>query len=150
MKVRNVFKESITNLGLQDKEGKQAVNRAVPTFGEQLGKVQSDLVHQKLESLFNEIDKQGKKLAETLNLKDLKKYKDLIQKFLDYAVNKMYHLKEQSGWDRRGRHKIYTMVVTVNKELEKLTNMLLSDQQDKIAILAKIDEIRGLLIDIYS
>ncbi len=150
MKVRNVSKQNVAGLGFHDKEGKQAINRAGPSFGEQLGRVQGEMVHQKLESLFNDIEKQGKKLAETLNLKDLKKYRDLIQKFLDYAVNKMYHLREQSGWDRRGRHKIYTMVETVNKELEELTNLLLSEQKDKIAILAKIDEIRGLLIDIYS
>lgn len=150
MKIRNVSKDNISSLSPLEREGKISPGQLAQTFGEQLHKVQSDLVHQKLEGLFADIQRQGGALAESLNLKDLMKYKELIQKFLDYAVNKMYHLKEQSGWDRRGRHKVYTLVETVNKELEDLTKMLMSEQKDKISILAKVDEIRGLLVDIYS
>ena len=147
MKIRKAAKENVASPGVS--EGRQSVNRVQPTFGDQLHRIQSDLIHEKLESLFNDIDEQGKILRESLNLKDLKKYKNLIQKFLDYAVNKMYRLKEQAGWDRKGRHKIYTLVETVNKGLEELTTMLMSEQKDQIAILAKVDEIRGLLIDVY-
>lgn len=150
MKIRNVSKNSMASLGIADKDGKHPSGHVQQAFGDQLHRVQTDIVQQKLESLFSDIEKQGRQLAETLNIRDLKKYKDMIQKFLDYAVNKMYHLKEQAGWDRRGRRKIYTIVETVNSELENLTGMLLSEQKDQIAVLAKVDEIRGLLIDIYS
>lgn len=148
MRIRNLSED--IKPGIPDKEGRISQNRIQQSFGDQLTKVQSEMAQQELESLFNDIEKQGKILGETLNIKDLRKYKDLIQKFLDYAVNKMYSLKEQSGWDRRGRHKIYTMVETVNKGLENLTEMLLSQQKDQISILAKVDEIRGILFDIYS
>ncbi len=130
--------------------GNRVIQRTDNSFGEQLQKVQNDMIHQQLQSLLGDIEKQGKVLGQSQNIKDLKKYKGLIQKFLDYAVNKMYSLKEQTGWDRRGRHKIYTMIETVNKELESLTGMIISGQQDKISLLAKLDEIRGLLVDIYS
>lgn len=147
MEIRKVSK-NVTS-GVID-QGNRVSQRIDSSFGEQLRKVQNDMVHQQLESLLGDIEKQGKVLGQGQNLKDLKKYKNLIQKFLDYAVNKMYSLKEQTGWDRRGRHKIYTMIETVNKELENLTGMLISGQKDKISILAKLDEIRGLLVDIYS
>ncbi|MDT3700721.1 MAG: YaaR family protein [Thermincola sp.] len=150
MKIRNVSKETLASLGITDREGRITSDNTLTSFGDQMHKVQRDMVKQELEKLFNDIDKQGRALGNSLNLKDLKKYKDLIQKFLDYAVNKMYHLKEQPGWDRKGRYKIYTVIESVNKELEKLTAMLLSEQQDKISILAKVDDIRGLLVDIFS
>ena len=150
MKIRKVSKENLADLGITDKTQKLSVSRGEPSFGDQLHKIQYEFVQEKMESLFNDINNQGQVLADTLNIKELKKYKDLIQKFLDNAVNIMYHLKEQAGWDRRGRHKIYVMIETVNKELETLTKMLMSEQADKIAILAKVDEIRGLLVDIYS
>lgn len=149
MKIRNVTKDSLANLGLSERDGK-SLTRVQPTFGDQFYKAQRDMAQEQLESIFADIEKQGRALGESLNLKDLKKYRDLIQKFLDYAVNKMYHLKEQPGWDRKGRYKIYTMVETVNKEFEELTKMLLEEQQDKISILAKVDDIRGLLVDIFS
>lgn len=149
MGIGKVSKDNFT--GISEQVGRSSdLSKVHKNFADQLHKVKTDLVHQELENLFNEIDKQGKVLGESQTIRDLKKYKDLIQRFLDYAVNKMYSLKEHTGWDRRGRHKIYTMIETVNKGLESLTEQLLSGQQDKIAILAKVDEIRGLLLDIYS
>lgn len=150
MKIRNVSKETLASLGITDREGRVTTDQTQISFGDHMHQVQRDMVQQELERLFTDIDKQGKALGKSLNIKDLKKYKDLIQKFLDYAVNKMYHLKEQPGWDRKGRYKIYTVVETVNRELENLTEMLLADQQDKISILAKVDDIRGMLVDIFS
>lgn len=150
MKIRKVSKENVTSLNTIDKDARLSKHRIGSSFGEQLHRVQGELVHKELENLYRDINQQGKLLIKTLNLKDLKKFRDMIQKFLDYAVNKMYHLKEQPGWDRRGRHKIYTSIETVNKELEDLTKMLLSEQKDQISILAKVDEIRGLLVDLYS
>lgn len=150
MKIRNISKETLASLGMTDREGRILTEQAQPTFGDQMHRVQKDMVQQELEKLYDDIEKQGKALGNSLNIKDLKKYKDLIQKFLDYAVNKMYHLKEQPGWDRKGRYKVYTVIETVNKELEKLTEMLLADQQDKISILAKMDDIRGILVDVFS
>lgn len=149
MDIGKISKDKFTGISEQVNRSTD-LSKVHKNFADQLHKVKSDLVHQELENLFNEIDKQGKVLGQSQTIRDLKKYKDLIQRFLDYAVNKMYSLKEQTGWDRRGRHKIYTMIETVNKELESLTELLLSGQQDKISILAKVDEIRGLLLDIYS
>ncbi|WP_418791295.1 YaaR family protein [Phosphitispora sp. TUW77] len=150
MKIRKITKEAGSGISIPDKDARQVSSREYQSFNEQLHKVHSDMVYQQLGNLLSDIEKQGKVLGETLNLTDLKKYKGMIQKFLEYAVNKMYQMREQHGWDRRGRHKIYSMVETVNKEMEGLTQMLLSEQKDKIAILAKVDEIRGLLLDIYS
>ncbi len=150
MKIRKITKDGTAGFAIADKDGKQVAGREHQSFNEQLHRVHNEIVHQQLGSLLSDIEKQGKALGDTLNLRDLKKYKDLIQKFLDYAVNKMYQMREEHGWDRRGRHKVYSLVETVNQEMENLTKMLLSEQKDKITILAKVDEIRGLLIDIYS
>lgn len=150
MKIRKVTKDGTAGFAISDKDAKQVAGREYQSFNEQLHRVHNEIAHQHLGNLLSDIEKQGRVLGETLNIRDLKKYKDLIQKFLDYAVNKMYQMREQHGWDRRGRHKVYSMVETVNKEMEGLTKMLLSDQKDQIAVLAKVDEIRGLLIDIYS
>lgn len=150
MKIRDLPKSNVTGFGSIDKEGKYPVEGTRVTFGEQLFQVRGDIIKEKLENLLRDITEQGKKLAENLNIKDLKHYKDLVRSFLHEAVNKMYQLKEEAGWDRRGRHKIYTVVNSVDKELENLTGMMLAEQKDQVAILAKIDEIRGMLLDLYS
>lgn len=150
MKIRKLPKDTSVNSRVFDKDSSSGLQKGGPAFNEQLQKAKGEMVHRELEKLFIDVEKQGRVLAETMNIKDMKKYRDLIQKFIDYAVKEMYQMNEQHGWDRRGRHKIYLMIETVNKEFENLTSMLLTDQKDGIAVLAKIDEIRGLLIDIYS
>lgn len=150
MRIRDLPKQNIAGFGGIDKEGKIAAEGNQVTFGEQMFRVRGDIIKEKLENLLKDITEQGKKLSETLNIKDLKRYKDLIRGFLNEAVNKMYRLREEAGWDRRGRHKIYTVIKSVDQELENLTEMMLTEQKDKVAILAKLDEIRGMLLDIYS
>lgn len=149
MKIRDLPKHNVVGFGSIDKEGKHLAEGNRVTFGEQLFQVRGDIIKEKLENLLRDITEQGKKLTETLNIKELKRYKELVRGFLHEAVNKMYQLKEEAGWDRRGRHKIYTVVKSVDQELENLTGMMLTEQKDQVAILAKIDEIRGMLLDLY-
>jgi uncharacterized protein YaaR (DUF327 family) len=42
------------------------------------------------------------------------------------------------------------MIKLVNKELDELALELIKDEKDHIGILNRIDEIRGLLIDILT
>ena len=42
------------------------------------------------------------------------------------------------------------MIRQVNKNLDELAQALLAEEQDQITILSKIDEIRGLLLDILA
>lgn len=150
MKIRDLPKQKVSGFGGIEKEGRLQGEGNRVVFGEQLLRVKGDFIKEKLENLLRDISAQGKKLGENLNIKDLKRYKELVRSFLHEAVDKMYRLKEEAGWDRRGRHKIYTMVKSVDGELENLTSMMLEEQKDNVAILGKIDEIRGMLLDIYN
>ncbi len=150
MKIRDLPKHNVAGFGSIDKEGRHLPEGNQVAFGEQLLRVRGDFIKEKLENLLRDITAQGQKLGENLNIKDLKLYKELVRSFLHEAVDKMYQLKEEAGWDRRGRHKIYTVVKTVDRELENLTAMMIQEQRDGVAVLAKIDEIRGMLLDIYN
>lgn len=150
MKIRDLPKHNIAGFGSVDKDGKQPVGGSQTIFSEQMFRVRGDFIKEKLENLLRDISEQGKKLGENLNIRELKRYKELVRSFLHEAVDKMYRLQEEAGWDRRGRHKIYTVVKTVDRELENLTGLMLAEQKDQVAVLAKIDEIRGMLLDLYS
>jgi uncharacterized protein YaaR (DUF327 family) len=49
--------------------------------------------------------------------------------------------------DRRGRHRVYGIVKEVDTNLDELAQELLKDEKNQINILGKVDEIRGLLLD---
>ncbi|AIS51303.1 hypothetical protein TKV_c00980 [Thermoanaerobacter kivui] len=103
----------------------------------------------KLNSILSELDSAAQKLKETLTLEDLLNYKKLVKKFLQEATNGMLKHTKKEYVDLRGRKKIYSLVEKVNDKLEKLTEDFLKDSKH-IELLKMIDDIRGLLIDIYS
>jgi hypothetical protein len=63
VKIRNVSKETLASLGITDREGRITTEQTLSSFGDQMHKVQRDMVQQELERLFADIDKQGKALG---------------------------------------------------------------------------------------
>ena len=104
----------------------------------------------KLTAMTEEIEAQGKKLSESQTIEDLKKYKKLVKKFLEEAVNGGLQLEEQRGFNRRGRTKVYKIVKEVDSKLIDLTNAVLDKEKKGLSVLSMVGEIQGLLINIYT
>ncbi|NLE25082.1 MAG: YaaR family protein [Clostridiaceae bacterium] len=95
-----------------------------------------------------EIEKQGKHLAAHIDVSELKAYKRLVMEFLNEAVRSSSRFSKDSFLDRRGRHRVFSTVKTVNEKLEQLTKDVLSSEKDNLAILGRIEDIRGLILDL--
>ena len=52
--------------------------------------------------------------------------------------------------DRKGRHRVYGIIRLVDENLDELARELMKDEKDHLAILSRIGEIRGLLLDIFT
>ena len=85
-----------------------------------------------------------------MDVRDMKHYRALIRDFMNEIVSRSHKFTRENFLDRKGRHRVYTMIKLVNKELDELAMELIKDEKDHIVILNKIDEIRGLLIDIIT
>ncbi len=105
---------------------------------------------EKLSGLMDEITAQGKKISEHMDIRDMKKYRGLVKDFLNEIVNRSHKFSRENFLDRRGRHRVYGMVKLVDKNLDDLAGELVKDEKDHLAILGKVDEIRGLLLDIST
>ena len=44
---------------------------------------------------------------------------------------------------------MYTRVEIINKEVEELTNNLLNEEKRNIDVVAEVDRITGLILDVY-
>ena len=105
---------------------------------------------ERLEELLKKIQEQGKKLGQTPTFPELKSYRELVKKFMSEAVGQMYEVDSGTGWDRRGRQKAYTLVKKVDDTLEALTEDVRHGQERQLAVLEKMDSIRGMLVDLYT
>ena len=119
-------------------------------FSVDLSKESDQQVRAHLEELLGKIQQQGKRLGQTPTFSELRSYRELVKKFMSEAVGQMYDVESGTGWDRRGRQKAYTLVRKVDETLESLTEDVRSGQEKQLDILAKMDSIRGMLVDMYT
>ena len=96
----------------------------------------------------NEIDEQGKRLADRVDVRELEKYRRLIREFLDEIVSNGYTFSREDAYASRGKHRYIATVRIVDKKLDELGKEVIKEQADKIEVLNKIDDIRGLLLDL--
>jgi len=74
----------------------------------------------------------------------------LVKDFLNEVVTRSHQFSRENFLDRRGRHRVYGMVRLIDQNLDELAQELLKEEKDHLLILNKIDEIRGLLLDIFT
>lgn len=104
----------------------------------------------RLQAMMEEITMQGDKLAKKRDIRDMRKYRGLIKDFMNEIINRSHSFSRENFLDRRGRHRVYGIIRLVDENLDELAQELMKDEQDHLAILAKIGEIRGLLLDILT
>ena len=107
-------------------------------------------LQEKLTNLLNDIATQGKLLSEHMDIRDMKRYRGLVKEFLNEVVNRSHKFSRENFLDRRGRHRVYGMIKPVDEQMDELATALVKDEKDHIDILNRVDEIRGLLLDIIT
>ncbi|MBP9997360.1 MAG: YaaR family protein [Lachnospiraceae bacterium] len=117
------------------------------TLASQIGEAQ---LQERLTAMMEEITMQGDKLAKHRDIKDMRKYRSLIKGFMNEIVSRSHEFSRENFLDRRGRHRVYGIIRLVDENLDELAKELMKDEKDNMAILSKIGEIRGLLLDIFT
>ena len=107
-------------------------------------------LQERLTAMMEQITMQGEKLAKHRDVKDMKRYRSLIKEFMNEIVGRSHEFSRENFLDRRGRHRVYGIIRLIDQNLDELAKELVKDEQDNISILAKIGEIRGLLLDIFT
>ena len=101
---------------------------------------------EQLNKMIDDIKKRGSKLITTKTYVDVIMYKKMIKEYLESILKFMYETKKDiSFWQTQ----YFITVDTVDNRLEELTKALLSDEKDNINIASTIDEIQGMIVDIY-
>ncbi len=104
----------------------------------------------KVDALMMDITSQGERIARHMDIRDLKRYRGLIKEFLNEVVYRSHKFSRENFLDRKGRHRVYGIIRKIDENLDALAEALVADEQDHIAILSRIGEIEGLLLDIFT
>lgn len=102
---------------------------------------------EELKKMFKNIKAKGSRLVISKCYADVKAYKREIKEYLESVLAFMYSIKKDiSFWQTQ----YFVTVETIDNKLEELTQMLLSEERQNLDIASTIDEISGLIVDVYK
>lgn len=147
MKVQNINTAGFGLPGAREAGAADEAQERAVTFKRALTQLSQEQYQAQLTQLVEKIDLQAAKLSERMDIKEFEKYRQLIREFLDEVVSNGYAFSKDNAFGGRGRHRIFATVKTIDEKLEAMAKEVLSGQADSIALLDKIDDIRGLILD---
>lgn len=125
--------------------------------------IQSMSVEEAAVYLKDFVDIAGDKVKQNPTLENLQEFKSSVQKFVNFVILNNYdvHIKRRPGtsaplqyfsrYNTNRRPKDPRInVELINKELDSLTRSMLYNQKDNLKLLAQIDQIKGLIVDLMQ
>ena len=132
-------------------DNKPSVDKNDDTFKFTLvSHIENKDLKEKLSNLMKDIEEQGAKISKHMDIKDMKRYRSLVKEFMNEITANSHEFSRENFLDRKGRHRVYGIVKEVVKSLDELAEELMKDEKDNLAILQKVDDIRGMLLDIST
>lgn len=124
-------------------------NISANAFGEVMQKHSNKLHSEQLKRLMKDIEVVGDRLGNSRSFQDLAKYKTLVKRFMEEAVEFGMELNQSHHWTHDGQSRHLQVVKQVDEELIGLTDKVMNQEESRINILSSIGEIKGLLINLY-
>lgn len=113
-----------------------------------------DLILEKIDEradvLLREVIEGGNEFARSPTYKHLKEYEKRVKRFITYIVEKEFKVREELK-KTKGKTRVDLCVIVdeVNAQLKDLAERMMKGERDTLVYAAKVDEIKGLLLDLY-
>ena len=142
-------RDKVNSFGTPGRSGVQGVKRttASSSFEQELAQRRDAESQHRMQEILKEIDQLNEKLNRSLNVNDLMLYKKKVKQFLQEATTRAYAVKQERGRNRRGRSLLIS-VATIDREVENLIEDFVREPRDPVDVLATLDKIRGMLLDL--
>jgi uncharacterized protein YaaR (DUF327 family) len=102
-----------------------------------------------LQELLDDVHSAGDALRLRPLAEEIRRYKQAVRHFLRYVVTNNYSVKTESYlYNHEKRRKV--QIEVADRKLEQLAAGILSGQFGQIEILARLDEITGILVDLLQ
>lgn len=135
----------------QNVQSEQNIQKADGTFKFTLASQIEDAdLQNTLKVMMEEITMQGDKISKKRDIRDMKKYREMIKGFMNEVVSRSHTFERENFLDRKGRHRVYGIIKLVDQRMDELAQELVKDEKDNIKILGMVGDIQGLLLDIFT
>jgi uncharacterized protein YaaR (DUF327 family) len=116
-------------------------------FGEHLGHQFKEDYKKHINELFNELNALADTVLGRIDLSSFERYRGQLKELLLEAIKNAYILSSESITDRYGRQRVFESINIIDRKLDALAKDILLENSDKLDYISRVDEIRGLIMD---
>jgi uncharacterized protein YaaR (DUF327 family) len=103
---------------------------------------------EEINQLKEEIDLVGEKLEKEPILDNFKRFRELLGRLAKRISAEAYQLEKVGGTPHNPRY--FEIITIINTEADRLYNLIVMEQRDRMAITAKVIGIKGLVVDLIT
>jgi Uncharacterized protein conserved in bacteria len=103
-----------------------------------------------IEGLLDEVHSTGDKLKENPSVDLVQAYKKAVRDFVHCVVERSFAVEQRTSGRKILKRNVYFRISVIDESLEKLAAEILRNQRDNLEILRRVDEINGMLVDLFS
>jgi uncharacterized protein YaaR (DUF327 family) len=143
-------RSTIREIG-KDSKGASPIKKTLSSFFTMELTQQEDEIStydQDIETLRRDIEEAGNKLSLEPTLPNFKQFRDLLSSLAKRINNEAYRLEKFGGTPQNPRY--YEIITVINDEADKLYNLIVKENRDNMAIIAKVIGIKGLVVDLVT
>lgn len=119
-------------------------------FSSELQTKQQEIDHynQDITELRTSLESAGKTLEQEPTIQNFKRFRELLSRLAKQVSNEAYRLEKVGGTPMNPRY--YEIITVIDKEADKLYELVVKEQKDRMAITASVIGIKGLVVDLIT
>lgn len=119
-------------------------------FQQQMNDRERQNYRARITNLFHEIQENAPRLLERRDLAVFEEYRMQISELMEEILHHAYLFESVNVRDGSGRRKVFATVTVVDQKLKELGDKLLAENSPQLDLLGRVDEIRGMILDLFS
>ena len=129
---------------------KKSVNSLFSLFSSELKAREQEQngYDQTITGLREELDTAGKLLEQDPTIQNFKRFRELLSKIAKQVSNEAYRLEKIGGTPSNPRY--YEIITVIDKEADRLYELIVKEQKNRMAITASVIGIKGLVVDLVT
>lgn len=116
-------------------------------FREQLGNQLRDDYRRHFNDLFDDLTALADSILSRIDISSFERYRGQLKELLMEAIKNAYVLNSEYVTDINGRQRVFATISIIDTKLDDLAKDILHDNSDNLDYLSRVDEIRGLIMD---
>mgnify|MGYP001805921494 CR=1 FL=1 len=150
MKISDKSNIRDTRKGQQPATTKSDSNKLFSLFSSEMNakQLKAECYDKDIAELRSDLDAAGNSVEHEPTLKNFKHFRNLLSKLAKQVSTEAYRLEKVGGTPMNPRY--YEIITIIDKEADKLYELIVKEQKNRMAITASVIGIKGLIVDLIT